>query len=80
MIAALPMYDWPELREAHDSFWLVLQKNLNAQGINAPLNLTRNIDDQQPLAFAEIATRTNLRLSIFHNIGWQSALSRYASI
>ncbi len=47
MIAALPMYDWPELREEHDSFWLVLQKNLNAQGINAPLNLTRNIDDQQ---------------------------------
>ena len=47
MIAALPMYDWPELHEAHDCFWHALQKNLKAQGINAPSNLTRNDDDHQ---------------------------------
>ncbi len=45
MIAALPMYDWPELREAHDNFWQALWKNLSVQGINAPLDLTRNDDD-----------------------------------
>ena len=45
MIAALPMYDWPELREAHDNYWRALRKNLNTQGIDAPLNLTRDDDD-----------------------------------
>jgi ABC-type phosphate/phosphonate transport system substrate-binding protein len=43
-IAALPMYDFPELRDAHDAFWAALADRLNAAGLSdVPLTLTRNL-------------------------------------
>jgi ABC-type phosphate/phosphonate transport system substrate-binding protein len=35
-VASLPMYDWPELRWAHDRLWAAAAERLNARGIAAP--------------------------------------------
>lgn len=41
-IAALPMYDFPELREAHDRFWSALARRLQEGGVvGVPQGLTR---------------------------------------
>jgi ABC-type phosphate/phosphonate transport system substrate-binding protein len=43
-IAALPMYDFPELRDAHDAFWAALADRLNAAGLSdVPRALTRSL-------------------------------------
>jgi ABC-type phosphate/phosphonate transport system substrate-binding protein len=42
-IAALPMYDFPELVPAHDALWSALQERLTAHGIPAPLGLSRHL-------------------------------------
>lgn len=45
MIAALPMYDLPELRAATDAFWRGLRDHLAAAGVtNIPQELTRPQD------------------------------------
>src|SRR5260370_30161994 len=41
-IAALPMYDYPELAPAHDALWAALADRLIAAGVSdPPLKLTR---------------------------------------
>lgn len=43
-IAALPMYDYPELASAHDSLWIALARYLAAAGIgDVPLELSRSL-------------------------------------
>jgi ABC-type phosphate/phosphonate transport system substrate-binding protein len=43
-VASLPMYDFPELRDAHDAFWAALGARLEAAGVsNVPPGLTRNL-------------------------------------
>lgn len=42
MIAALPMYDWPEVRGATDALWAALRDALRARGIAAPEALSRD--------------------------------------
>jgi ABC-type phosphate/phosphonate transport system substrate-binding protein len=43
-VASLPMYDFPELRGAHDAFWAALGARLEAAGVsNVPPGLTRNL-------------------------------------
>ncbi|MBX3580770.1 MAG: PhnD/SsuA/transferrin family substrate-binding protein [Rhizobiaceae bacterium] len=44
-IAALPMYDWPETREAVDAQWAKIRANLLAEGIEAPQHLVRRNAD-----------------------------------
>lgn len=41
MIAALPMYDWPELRPATDALWEALAHECRLRGLAAPATLTR---------------------------------------
>ena len=41
MIATLPMYDWPEVREATDAWWAGLARHLRGSGFKAPGRLTR---------------------------------------
>ena len=41
MIASLPMYDWPEVREAHDAFWKILAGELTRAGFEPPDELSR---------------------------------------
>jgi len=41
LIAALPMYDYPELALAHDALWGALGDRLRASGVPAPAQLTR---------------------------------------
>lgn len=41
MIAALPMYDRPELRAETDRYWTLIREELAARGINAPEVLRR---------------------------------------
>lgn len=41
MTAALPMYDWPELRAATDAFWSAWRSALFEQGVKAPEKLDR---------------------------------------
>lgn len=42
MIASLPMYDWPEVRAAHDRLWAAIADGLTARGIDAPARLNRD--------------------------------------
>ncbi len=42
MIAALPMYDWPEVAEATDALWSALRVRLTEAGFDAPFALTRD--------------------------------------
>jgi ABC-type phosphate/phosphonate transport system substrate-binding protein len=44
--ASLPMYDWPEIREATDSLWLAVRRQLLERGIEAPDVLDRNSDPE----------------------------------
>lgn len=41
-VAALPMYDWPEVRGATDAFWAALRDALRGRGIAAPDALSRD--------------------------------------
>ncbi len=45
MIAALPMYDWPERRDEVDAEWCVIRDRLRARDIPAPDALTRRNAD-----------------------------------
>jgi len=42
-VAALPMYDWPEARDATDAFWAAVRDGLRARGIAAPDALSREL-------------------------------------
>jgi ABC-type phosphate/phosphonate transport system substrate-binding protein len=45
MIAALPMYDFPELQAAHDALWSAIAERLAAAGVgNVPTRLTRDLE------------------------------------
>jgi ABC-type phosphate/phosphonate transport system substrate-binding protein len=43
LVAALPMYDLPELQEANDALWSSLRTRLVAQGVPAPAALNRDL-------------------------------------
>jgi ABC-type phosphate/phosphonate transport system substrate-binding protein len=45
VIAALPMYDWPERRAEVDAEWVVIRDAMRARGIEAPEKLTRRNAD-----------------------------------
>jgi len=43
-IAALPMYDFPQVRDAHDAFWAALAERLSVAGLrDVPRELTRDL-------------------------------------
>lgn len=44
-VAALPMYDWPEVRVETDALWARVRDALRAQGIDAPEKLARTSAD-----------------------------------
>ncbi len=46
-IAALPMYDWPELEDAHDVYWRALRKSLRNYRLPAPDALHRGTPDAE---------------------------------
>lgn len=48
-IAALPMYDWPEVRAAVDAEWARLRDALRTLGIDAPETLARRNGDLPPV-------------------------------
>ncbi len=45
MIAALPMYDWPERRAEVDAEWARIRDQMRARAIDAPHHLTRRNGD-----------------------------------
>jgi len=45
LIAALPMYDWPEARAEVDALWAAMRDRLRAAGIDAPEALCRRNGD-----------------------------------
>ena len=45
MIAYLPMYDWPEVRNETDAFWRTVRLNLSRIGISAPDRLARSEEE-----------------------------------
>lgn len=49
MIAALPMYDRPELTGATDRYWALIRDGLRESGIDAPDRLRRGDEDLMPL-------------------------------
>jgi ABC-type phosphate/phosphonate transport system substrate-binding protein len=44
LIAALPMYDWPEVHHEVDAQWSRVRGLLRREGIDAPDHLTRDVD------------------------------------
>ncbi len=46
MIASLPMYDWPELVNAHNNLWQFIREGFAEKGIDAPAKLQRGEDDR----------------------------------
>ena len=48
-IAALPMYDWPEVRAEVDAQWAEMRQRLRASGIDAPERLVRRNADMPPV-------------------------------
>ena len=48
-VAALPMYDWPEVRDAVDAQWAAIRDELQRRGIDAPERLTRRNADLPPV-------------------------------
>lgn len=56
MIAALQMYDWPEVQGRTDAFWTRIQRGLLDAGIDAPTALSRPENNHSPW------TRTDLVL------------------
>ena len=48
-IAALPMYDWPEVRGEVDAQWAAVRDELRKKGVNAPERLTRRNADLPPV-------------------------------
>lgn len=42
MIASLAMYDWPQVRPAHDRLWSLIREALADEGIAGPDQLTRD--------------------------------------
>lgn len=48
MIAALPMYDLPEIKAETDRLWVCIRDALREAGFSAPDTLTRPIDDPWP--------------------------------
>ncbi len=52
MIAALPMYDRPELTGATDRYWALIRDGLRARGVDAPDTLWRGEDDLMALWLA----------------------------
>lgn len=43
MRAALPMYDWPEVRPASDALWAAIRGRLARRGVDAPASLERDV-------------------------------------
>ncbi len=50
LIAALPMYDWPEMREETDARWAGMRLRFRRAGIEAPERLIRRNGDMPPVA------------------------------
>ncbi len=44
LVAALQMYDWPEVRAAVDAEWAAIRDRLRRLGVEAPDTLTRDVD------------------------------------
>jgi hypothetical protein len=45
-VASLPMYDWPEVRDATDALWAAIRAALIQEGIDAPTALERDGDPE----------------------------------
>lgn len=43
---SLPMYDWPEIRDATDLLWQAIRRHLSDRGIEAPATLDRDADPE----------------------------------
>lgn len=66
MIAALPMYDRPENRAAHDLLWSLIRDGLRARGIEAPDALDRETP------YDESWARPDLVLGQICNLPWRA--------
>ncbi|MER9326393.1 PhnD/SsuA/transferrin family substrate-binding protein [Mesorhizobium sp. M0488] len=49
LVAALPMYDWPEARDEVDAQWAGLRDAFRQRGIDAPETIVRRIGDLPPV-------------------------------
>ncbi|RWC61188.1 PhnD/SsuA/transferrin family substrate-binding protein [Mesorhizobium sp.] len=57
LVAALPMYDWPEVRDEVDAQWVRLRDAFRQKGINAPQTIVRRNGDLPPVPGApDLAT------------------------
>jgi ABC-type phosphate/phosphonate transport system substrate-binding protein len=59
---SLPMYDFAELRDAHDALWAAIRRQLAAHGLDAPAALTHDDD--------VVGLWNSPRLGISQACGW----------
>ena len=62
-VAGLPMYDWPEVRDAGDALWSAIVERLRAKGIEAPDRVWRPTRPEELWAHPD--------LLIGETCGWQ---------
>lgn len=74
MIAALPMYDMPGLRDATDALWTAIAARLRATGVDAPEMLTRSDE------LYEIWLRPDLLLSQTCGLPYRTKLHRHVTL
>ena len=75
MIASLPMYDWPEVREATDLWW-----NGIARHLKTAISLSRDDGLCGTLAARRPVVQPDLRLSVHACAGWQGTTRRHAAL
>lgn len=47
-LAVLAMYDWPEIQFANDQLWASIASRLHDDGIDAPVHLSRDFEEEAP--------------------------------
>jgi ABC-type phosphate/phosphonate transport system substrate-binding protein len=81
-LAALPMYDLPEVAEATDAFWSALARRLRAGGVqNVPDRLQRGVDPRQLWRSPDLLFAQTCGFPLMHEFAGRLALiatPRYA--
>lgn len=68
-IAVLPMYDWPELREATDDLWAMLRDALRSEGLPAPDCLARPPDPEALWTSPDLLVGQTCGWPLVHRLG-----------
>ena len=75
-LAALPMYDWPEVADATDRLWAAIRDSLRAAGVAAPEALDREPRARRGLDASASGAGADLRAAVRARAGRQGDADR----